>query len=345
MPSLNNIIKDTNIPPSVYAVANPYKQGIASPMLDGTIIADEPLAVGPKVPIVAGAGELTLSWALLMHTKLITIKAERDASLLVIPDLLHAQKQFTENDYLEYLKYWGDNNADKIAKRYPLAKFNSTGNTTTAIMAALTTITTVSRLICPSYYVMQSAEVSKVDAYVYRWNHTLSCPFLIAANLGNMQFPSAQERALFGPTHISDVPFAFGNLDKMPLGKGNCTATKAEHELSKVMRDSWTAMASGDPSIDGLKWPRFAACDSKGVIFVEEAKVDVIGFPECQFWGSIWNNITGGKVAFLGRETTCNSSSSGGNTANHPTTSAATTSATSWVLCCAVPLIISTLLL
>lgn len=215
------------------------------------------------------------------------------------------------------------------------------GNTTTtqAVIAALTTITTVSRLICPSYYVMQSAEVSKVDAYVYRWNHTLSCPFLIAAPLGNVPFPTPQERDIFGPTHISDVPFAFGNLDNMPLGKGNCTATSAEHQLSTVMRESWTAMTSGNPSIDGLNWPRFAACDSKGVVFGNEAKVDALGFPECQFWGAIWNDITGGKVAFLGKESTCNNSSSGDDTPSHAGTSAATTAATSWGLYCVVSLL------
>lgn len=58
VPPLNNIINDTQIPAAVYGIANPYKQGIASPMLDGTLIAEEPLATGPKVPIVAGAGKI-----------------------------------------------------------------------------------------------------------------------------------------------------------------------------------------------------------------------------------------------------------------------------------------------
>lgn len=233
---------------------------------------------------------------------------------------------------MEYLKYWGDENAKKIAKRYPLAMFNNTGDTTKAVMAALTVITTVSRLICPSYYIMQSAEVSKVDAYLYRWNHTLSCPFLIAASLGGVPFPTPQEREIFGPTHISDVPFAFGNIDNMPLGKGNCTATKAEHELSRVMRESWTAMASGDPSIEGFQWPRYEACDIKGVVFGEEAKVDAIEFADCQFWGEIWNDITGGKVSFLGQESKCDNGTSGGGKRGHPTTAAAASSTASWIL-------------
>lgn len=273
------------------------------------------------------------------------IVAERDASLLVLPALLGSGKDFTEHDYLEYLKYWGDENAKKIAKRYPSAMFNSTGDTTKAVMAALTVITTVSRLICPSYYIMQSAEVSKVDAYLYRWNHTLSCPFLIAASLGGVPFPTPQEREIFGPTHISDVPFTFGNLDNMPLGKGNCTATKAEHELSKVMRESWTAMASGDPSFDGFKWPRYDACNSKGVVFGEEAKVDVIEFADCKFWGEIWNDITGGKVAFLGRETKCDNSTSGSGKPGQPATAAAISSTVSWMLYSMVSFLVAVIIL
>lgn len=59
VPQLDHEVKDTQIPPSVYAIANPYKAGIASPVLDGKIIAQEPLAIGPKVPILAGAGKFS----------------------------------------------------------------------------------------------------------------------------------------------------------------------------------------------------------------------------------------------------------------------------------------------
>ena len=96
-----------------------------------------------------------------------------------------------------------------------------------------------------------------------------------------------QEKDTFGPTHISDVPFAFGNLDYLPLGKGNCTATYTEHKLCKSMRKSRTAMASGNHSIDGLEWLCFDACNSKGVVYEEKAKVDAIDFTECQYWGNI----------------------------------------------------------
>lgn len=198
------------------------------------------------------------------------------------------------------------------------------GSTNKAVFAALTTITTVSRLICPSYYIMQSADVSGVDSFLYRWNHTLTCPFDVVPGIG--AFPPPKERDLFGPTHVSDVPFAFGNLDKMPVGKGTCNATKAEHELSKVMRAAWTAMAYGDASSSQLKWPRYNACDSKGVVFEETAKVDALDFTDCQFWGAIWSDITGHKVPFLGKEPSCsggNHSTGGNKPGHHPGTSAA----------------------
>ena len=232
---------------------------------------------------------------------------------------MHEDKNFTSQDYYEYLKYWGENNAAKIAKRYPLSLFNQTGSTKQAVYAALTTITTVSRLLCTAYYVMRSAEAAGVASYMYRWNHTLSCPFDIVPNLG--PFPSAEERPIFGPTHISDVPFAFGNLDRMPLGNGSCNATSAEHALSKTMRASWTAMANGDPSTSGLKWPRYNTCDSKGVVFGDEAKVETIGNSECQFWGEVWKDITGSNIPFLGEKPSCS-----GNNFSTPSGGASSTS-------------------
>lgn len=67
VPQLNHIVRNTQIPPSVYAIANPYKAGIASPVLDGKIITEEPLAIGPKVPILAGAGKFQLSMLQYIH--------------------------------------------------------------------------------------------------------------------------------------------------------------------------------------------------------------------------------------------------------------------------------------
>lgn len=147
---------------------------------------------------------------------------------------------------------------------------------------------------------MLSAEAAGTPSFSYRWNHTLTCPFSRPASINYAPFPTDEERPFFGPTHISDVPFAFGNLDLMPLGNGTCNATQAEHQLSKQIRASWTAMAvHGNPSAGKLQWPRFKSGSEKGVVFNDEAHVGAIDFAECRFWGRIWNELSGAELPFL----------------------------------------------
>ena len=185
--------------------------------------------------------------------------------------------------------------------------FNATGSTNEAFFAALSTITTLAGYICPSMYTAQAAQKG---AFVYRWNHTLSCPFSRPKSLDYGPFPTPQLRDQFGPTHISDIPFVFGNLDHMPLGNGTCNATKAEYALSDQMRASWTAMATKqNPSVDGLTWPKFSSCDDKGVNYNDVASVGTVDYGECAFWGAIWNDMAGAKLDWLGKSECSNSTS------------------------------------
>ncbi|KAM6483942.1 Carboxylesterase [Trichoderma sp. SZMC 28011] len=254
---------------TVLGIDLPNITSLDSSVLDGEIIKHQPLSVGSQVPIIIGQNEL-------------------DSSLLTLPVYFSSSSNvLTESNYTDFLSQWGPSSSS-ISKTYPLSLFNTTGSTSFAVVAAITHITTVSSFICPGYKALRAA---KAPAYAYRFNRTLSCPWL---DEDGQPFPSADLASFFGSTHTAELPFVFGNMDNQPFGNGTCNASKQDRRISASMIGAWTALAErGNPETKSVKWPRFDAHANRGVYIQDSITPAELDFSECEFWDQIWAAMGG----------------------------------------------------
>ncbi|PNP50259.1 hypothetical protein THARTR1_08967 [Trichoderma harzianum] len=253
---------------TVLGIDLPNITSLDSFVLDGEIIKHQPLSVGSQVPIIIGQNEL-------------------DSSLLTRPVYFFSFNVLTETNYTAFLSQWGPHSSS-ISKTYPLSLFNTTGSTSFAVVVAITHITTVSGFTCPAYKALRAA---KSPAYAYRFNRTLSCPWL---DEDGQPFPSADLAPFFGSTHTAELPFVFGNMDSQPFGNGSCNASKQDHSISASMIAAWTALAErGNPETESVKWPRFDAYVNRGVYIQDNITPAELDFTECEFWDQIWAAMGG----------------------------------------------------
>lgn len=170
--------------------------------------------------------------------------------------------------------------------------FSDSGSIGDAIVAAITHITTLAGFTCPSYRGIRATASSDIATFVYRFNHTPSCPWLWVRG---KKFPGRRASNKFRATHNSELPLIFGNLSNQPFGNGTCNATSTEHEISKSLIAAWTAIAAkGDPSTAHLQWPRFDVNESRGLYVGSEITPSaVMDFTECEFWDVVWARLGG----------------------------------------------------
>ncbi|KAL7928902.1 Carboxylesterase [Trichoderma chlorosporum] len=255
---------------NVFGIDFPNITSLDSSVLDGDIIKHQPLSVGSQVPVIVGQNA-------------------QDSNLLVLSYYFSSSSSsdLTEANYTDFLSQWGPYSSS-IAKTYPLSLFNATGSTSVAVMSAITHITTLVSYNCPAYKTLRAA---KAPAYAYRFNRTLSCPWLV---VGGQSFPSADLAPFFGSTHTAEIPFVFGNMDDQPFGNGTCSASKQDRSLSASMIAAWTAMAeSGNPSTKSVKWPRFDDHSNQGVYIQDSIASAELDFSECEYWDAIWASMGG----------------------------------------------------
>jgi para-nitrobenzyl esterase len=71
------------------------------------------------------------------------------------------------------------------------------------------------------------------------------------------------------PSHVEEVPYVFGNLDKHFFGAEVPTDAK-DKAISEAMMGAWMRFAAtGDPSGGGLNWPSYDAARDNYVVFGE----------------------------------------------------------------------------
>ncbi|KAK5988801.1 Para-nitrobenzyl esterase-like protein [Cladobotryum mycophilum] len=271
-PALLDPTRNGGLLSGVFGIDLPNITSLDSPILDGVIIRREPLKAGIKVPVLIG-------------------DTERDSTLLVIPYYLSSPSSYplSEANYTDFLSQWG-RFGPRIKQLYPLSHFNAAGDNTTAVISAISHIITVASYNCGAYKVLRTA-TTRVPAYVYRFNRTLSCPWLWE---DGQAFPSPELAPFFGSTHTAELPFIFGNMDKQPWGNGTCNASLEDRELSKTLIKVWTSMAQeGRPTFRVRDWPAFNATSHKGWYIQDKIVVQDIDFVECEFWDGIWAEMGG----------------------------------------------------
>lgn len=234
--------------------------------------------------------------------------------MFVIPGLLESGKPVTNETYNDFLALFGPDLSQQVGSRYPLTTFNQSGSTTSAVLAAMSRVVTDAGFICPSLLALRAAQHAGVAAYAYRWNHIGSCPWSVAAGIGD--FPSPALAPLFGATHVSEVPYVFGNLDDMPFNNGTCNSTVQEYHLSEQMRRAWTGMAArGQPGTPELDWPQLDACQTNGMLFENSSSLTSLDFGSCDFWISVWLKWAGQDLPYvLPGNGTCSFPCNGTNT-------------------------------
>ncbi|KAF2158312.1 hypothetical protein M409DRAFT_38341 [Zasmidium cellare ATCC 36951] len=244
----------------------PNSTNMANPYLDGKLFVQQPLAVGPQVPIILGSNT-------------------NDGSLFAVPPLLG--DSITPQNYTTFLSQFGPL-APAIQRKYPLPP----NATQTAIIAALTNIETLFAFKCFAYRGLRSAKNSGVQAYAYSFDHKLSCPWLWE---DGTPFPTGAETELFSqPMHTAELTLVLGGLENLPWGNGSCDLSAREAGLSEVLRKSWTAMAvSGDPSLVNLSWTPFDKCDTQGLYIGNSTVVRKLDFSECEFWDEVQHELGG----------------------------------------------------
>ncbi|KAK4068211.1 uncharacterized protein Triagg1_7454 [Trichoderma aggressivum f. europaeum] len=239
---------------TVLGIDLPNITSLDSSGLDDEIIKHQPLSVGSQVPIIIGQTPSSPSPS--------TSPAHPTSS----------PKPTTHP-------------SSSISKAYPLSLFNTTASTS---FAAITHIATVSGFNCPAYKALRAA---KAPAYAYRFNRTLSCPWL---DQDGQPFPSADLAPFFGSTHTAEVPFVFGNMDNQPFSTGSCNASKQDRSISASMVAAWTALAErGNPETKSVGWPRFDAHSKRGVYIQDSIAPAELDFTECEFWDQIWAEMGG----------------------------------------------------
>ncbi|KAK2612594.1 hypothetical protein QQS21_001366 [Conoideocrella luteorostrata] len=291
---------------NVFAMNVPNASTVESLILDGKIIKEEPLKAGSKVPIITGA---SMSFLIppkptppqitcpTMPIRLIArhrLADSNDGSLFTLPVYGRSPYPVTAHNYTQFLSYFGPSISAKINKQYPLSLFNLTGEESTAVVAAVTHIVTTAGYICQSYKTLRAAMAAGSPAYAYRFNHTLSCPWLVQ---NGTSIPPPQLKDVFGSAHTAEIPLVFANLDKQPFQQGNCSANSGERELSRTLVAAWTAIAANQsPATPQQAWPRFDKCKSEGIYIQDKAEVAKLDVSECKFWDDIWVELGGARV-------------------------------------------------
>ncbi|KAL3454323.1 Carboxylesterase [Aspergillus insuetus] len=251
------------------------------PIVDGTVIKENPLDRGAQVPVVFGYNQ--------QEGALDAISAYN--SPLTIASL-------TAANYTSFLNTnFGSAAAQIIAKFYPLSAYEAAatelGQTAgSGVFEAIAHVLTDVHFKCPTY---QSAVATAQNSnggnkvWAYEFTHNNTCAWL------DTLVPIADDLSFLGAAHTAEIPLVFGNMDFDYTGEGvnyTCRSTDAERALSEEMISLWTAMAeTGNPSAEAIQWPEFSITSSGantlGMVFGNESTAGTIDFSVCKLWAQV----------------------------------------------------------
>lgn len=272
-------------------------------VVDGDVVAAQPLEAGLKVPALAGS--TTDEGTLFLLARFLTAILEVNAT--------------TYDDFLTST-FGTSVEAQRVNQTYALSKYPGLG--AQPVISAMSAIITHSQFRCPTRRFLRRAVEAGMPVWTYRYgvtccahaagkrssgvlihcpniyysfNHTLTCPW----------YPTIPSAALtlLGSTHTAEIPFVFGGTDGLPRPNGNCSLTDGEKALSAKMLAAWDSMASSaDP---GSGWPRYDSSSSMGINVVgDEFEAAVVDYSMCDFWDSFdsSNSTSGGGATSNGTE-------------------------------------------
>ncbi|KAJ0418497.1 Carboxylesterase [Aspergillus carlsbadensis] len=253
------------------------------PIVDGTVIKENPLDRGSQVPVVLGYNQ--------QEGTLDAISAYNSPSTIA---------SLTAANYTAFLESsFGHAEAEIIAKYYPLSAYEAAvadlGLTAgSGVFKAIAHVLTDAHFKCPTYQsALASAQNSQgvnPGVWVYEFTHNNTCAWL------DTLVPIADDLSFLGAAHTAEIPFVLGNLDFDYTGEGvnyTCRSSDDERALSREMISLWTAMAEGgDPSTDAIQWPGFSIASSSGnapgMVFGNESTPGTIDFSVCKLWAQVF---------------------------------------------------------
>lgn len=223
----------------------------------------------------------------------------------------------TAADYTAFLQSNFGSLSSTILKYYPLSLFASTPFPP---FYAISTVYAVASYFCPARRGLNATINSGVPAWTYRFAHTPTCGWEPGIN-------SEQALELLGPTHTSEIPFVFAQLNNLPPRHGTCSFDEREVAISRALVSAWTSMAaSGNPDgavgiTEGL-WPKFNLAQSKGLLIRNFTSVGYINFTPCELWDKV-------NAEIVSQQAMGNGSSAGQTSATATGTASATGRGTS----------------
>ncbi|KAJ5332648.1 hypothetical protein MYU51_018821 [Penicillium brevicompactum] len=257
------------------------------PIVDGTVVKENPLDRGAQVPTVFGS----------------TLIANLTAA-----------------DYKNFLRGdWGSA-ASMIEKHYPLSKFESEAKELgltagSGVFKAIAQVLTDAHFKCPTYQSALSTARNGKATWAYEFTHNNTCAWLdtLVALGDNLPF--------LGAAHTAEIPYVFSNLDfSYPAENYTCSSSQAERKLSNEMISLWTAMAeNAKPSTEAIQWPDFkitsTGSKTPGMVFGNSSTPGEIDYSMCKLWAQI--------SAKLDKGNTTAGPSASSTTAASPTSSSA----------------------
>lgn len=235
-------------------------EGFNGLIVDGTIIPEQPLVAGSKVPAIAGS-------------------TTQEGTLFLLAMFREGVVNLTATDYDTFLRnmFPDPDIAQRINESYPVSRFNTS---TLPAFDAMAEIVTLMTFRCPTrQFLRNNAAKGTAKVWTYSFNHTLTCPWF--SNIPSVSLP------ILGSTHTAEIPFVFGGTEGLPRPNGTCNLTDAEKALSARMMGAWDAMAGmGSPGDD---WPEWSEGDSMGWNVVgDEVQVGSVDYTMCDFWDGIF---------------------------------------------------------
>lgn len=229
-------------------------------VLDGQVVAEQPVEVGVQVPAVVGS-------------------TAKEGSLFILSAFQTSFANLGPSDYDTFLRgMFGPAAASRIRETYPLAMFNGSPN---AAFDAMSAALTYSTFRCPARRVLDRAAANGVPVWTYSFNRTVSCAWYA-------QIPALDPvLQLLGPAHTAEIPYVFGQVADLPRPFGQCNLTEPERAIGRRLRAAWDGMAAA--ASPGDDWPPYTPDASRGVNIQGDSfdTADVVDYSMCDFWDAI----------------------------------------------------------
>ncbi len=243
----------------------------AMPHHDGHLLEDKPLEMiragnYNKVPFMAGFN-----------------RDEFAKALKLMPGYYYTLPGSYEKKLVKKMDM-SKEDAATLAGLYPLTEFNNR-----PVEAYGRMLGADAALACPTYLGLLAAAEQQENAFLYRFDYD------------DYRFGK-----YMGAAHAMEIPFIFGNLDRMPatwfFNKRNIEPAR---ELSDMIQAYVINFArTGDPNGPGLaEWPPLDPDDQTLMVFDKEVRTEPLGVQEerCSFWDEHAGDV-GGFMSNFGDE-------------------------------------------